>query len=737
MRARLHLHLHLHLSLAVRLSMLSILAATALSLTPWSPARATAGNDLSGQRLDFAAASLAVAAGRDADVNRLRRNLDGYVLAPYLDYAWLRSRLRQVGSDQARDFLDREGGTQLASRFRGEWLVELARRDDWRSFAVFDTGDEAAGPRLRCLRLRAAIATAADAGAKPVDTDHLKNEMLALWATGSSLPDACDPAISHARDQDWLVADHFRQRLALAQTAGNDGLMAYLARQLPEAERQDAERLVAAVRNPETTLVAAAFWSATPSARAAAVAALERRARQDVDRAIEHWLKLAPALDFNDQQRQAVLRELALFAAVAYRDDAADWFEQVRDRDSDGQLLQWQVRAALASGDWQRVLAMIARLPADSAADSRWRYWQARALAALGERDAAATIYRELALEAGYHGFLAADRLGLPYALCPLTVPADPALTQKLHQRVDFQRALELHAVGWLPEATRAWNHVMSGAPEDERLQAVRIADERGWHDRAIWMLAGADTLGYYRLRFPLAQVDTVQREAASNELDPSWVLALIRAESAWRADARSHADARGLMQLLPATGQRMARDLGLPWTGAGSLADPVTNIRLGSRYLARQLERFGGSAWLASAAYNAGPRPVERWLAARAGLPADLFIETIPYSETRDYVPRLMAFSVIYDWRLHGKARPLSLRLLMPGQAGIAQSGAEDGTATAASHPFACAAPVAHRPDSRTGRVAGLGPPPQAALGPGAAVNAADKAVDSAGGSR
>ncbi|MCK9488542.1 MAG: transglycosylase SLT domain-containing protein [Xanthomonadales bacterium] len=671
---------------------------------PDRSAGAATGSTTASQRLDFAAASLALAAGRDADFERLRQGLEAYVLAAYLDYARLRGQVRTVSVEPVKAFLEREQGTQLAARFRGEWLAELARREDWRAFRVFDTSGDDAGRQLRCLRLRAAIAGAADGPVDNADAaNKIKEAMLALWATGDSLPDACDPAIAHARAQGWLGPEQFRQRLHLAMAAGNAGLMAYLARQLPAQQQPDAERLVAAVRDPEGTLSAARNWPASASAQAAAAQALTRRARQDVDRAIEHWQALAPTLDFPREQRQAVLRELALYAAVAYRADAADWFDRVEGAGEDEQLVQWQVRAALAAGDWQRVRDTVAKLPAGGADDSRWRYWQARALAALGERDAAAEVYRDLAREAGYHGFLAADRLGVPYALCPLTAAADQALAQRLYRRIDFQRALELQAVGWLPEATRAWNHALADATGPERLQAVLIADDRGWHDRAIWMLGAADALGYYSLRFPLAELATVKREAAANDLDPAWVLALIRAESAWRADARSPANARGLMQLLPATGQRMARELGITWSGAGSLQDPTTNIRLGTRYLARQLERFGGSPWLASAAYNAGPRPVERWLAARSGLPADIFIETIPYSETRDYVPRLMAFSVIYDWRLHGQARPMSQRLLMPGQA-ARMADAE----AVASHPFTCPAPAVTQQDTGLGYVPG-----------------------------
>jgi soluble lytic murein transglycosylase len=160
-----------------------------------------------------------------------------------------------------------------------------------------------------------------------------------------------------------------------------------------------------------------------------------------------------------------------------------------------------------------------------------------------------------------------------------------------------------------------------------------------------------------------------VERETAANGIDPAWVYALIRAESAWQPDARSHADAWGLMQLIPATGRQMARELSVPWNGTSTLLDAATNIRLGTRYLAQQAERFAGSPWLASAAYNAGPAPVQRWLGQRDALPADVFIETIPYKETREYVARVLAFSVIYDWRLYGKARPMSSRLPDPGE--------------------------------------------------------------------
>jgi soluble lytic murein transglycosylase len=170
-------------------------------------------------------------------------------------------------------------------------------------------------------------------------------------------------------------------------------------------------------------------------------------------------------------------------------------------------------------------------------------------------------------------------------------------------------------------------------------------------------------------LRFPLASPDGLVPQAEQAGIYPPWAYAILRAESAWMSGARSGADARGLMQLLPSTGALVARAAGLPWNGGASLYDPVVNIALGTRYLAQMAQRFDGSAWLASAAYNAGPNRVDVWLAARGTLAPDLFVATIPYKETREYVARVMAFSVIYDWRLNRAVVPLARRMGPIGQ--------------------------------------------------------------------
>ncbi|MEO8443655.1 MAG: transglycosylase SLT domain-containing protein [Gammaproteobacteria bacterium] len=606
-------------------------------------------------------AAAAALTGNPAAYEAERKQLDNYLLAPYLDYARLNRDLATVSAATAQQFLAAEASTQLGRQFRRDYLAELARRADWPAFLAFDTGNLPLSTELRCQRVQALLA--ADR------TGDARRELLELWPTGQSLPTVCDGPLAVARDRGWLDSTRVWQRLRLAADAGNAGLAGVLARLLPADETVAGERLAGAVADPEATLKSAAQWLDAPGQREAVVRALQRRARATIDSAIDHWSLLSSRFAFSTAERSAVLHELALYAAVAYRPDAEDWFERVPMEARSEQLAEWQLRAALARQDWPAVLKVVDGLPPALAAAPRSRYWRGRALGATRRPGEARDVYATLATETNFHGFLAADRLDAPYVICPREIEPDPARAAALRGQRDVARALELQAVGWLPEAARAWDFARQGLGEADRRQLLLLASSQGWHDRVVFALSSGDDQRFYSLRFPLAERATVQRETARNALDPAWTYALIRAESAWQPDVRSPANAYGLMQLLPATGQRMARQLGMSWLGPGTLLDPEANISLGTRYLAQQAERFQGSPWLATAAYNAGPAPVLRWVDERGTLPADVFIETIPYRETRDYVTRVLAFSVIYDWRLNGAARPLSARLPDPGR--------------------------------------------------------------------
>jgi soluble lytic murein transglycosylase len=490
-----------------------------------------------------------------------------------------------------------------------------------------------------------------------------------LWAK-PSLPGACDPVLDAAHDQGLLTTARLWERIDLAAEAGKAGTVASLASWLPATDQPTALHLAQAWRDPAAAVAAAPNWSTSARDTRAATLALTRLARRQSTAADTAWQALQGRFPFSEAQRNHILATLALFHATDFDDQALARLIALPAAAQTDATFEWRARVALARQNWPAVIAAIEAMPATLRQDGEWRYFRGRALAAQGNTTEAQTQFRALADEPTFFGFLAADALGQPYAICPLTLADDPQREQQLLAMPGLVRAFELYAVDLPKLARREWTRALQGSDVATQRIAADMANRRGWYDRAVFTLSSGEALRLYDLRFPLASQDGLVPQAEQAGIEPAWAYGILRAESAWMSDAHSGADARGLMQLLPETAALVARRNGLDWAGGDSLYDPATNIALGTRYLAQMAARFNGSPWLASAAYNAGPNKVDQWLAARGTLPTDLFVASIPYKETREYVARVMAFSVIYDWRLDGHTVvPLATRMAAIGQ--------------------------------------------------------------------
>jgi soluble lytic murein transglycosylase len=203
------------------------------------------------------------------------------------------------------------------------------------------------------------------------------------------------------------------------------------------------------------------------------------------------------------------------------------------------------------------------------------------------------------------------------------------------------------------------------GMSDEELARAAKLADGWGWHGRAILTVARTPHLDDLEMRFPLAYHDRVLEQARDKDLDPAWMYAIVRQESAFIADARSPAGALGLMQIMPDTGRKIGRSLERPLKNREQLLDADISLEFGSTYLRTLLDQLNGHPVLAAAAYNAGPHRVERWRPAEQNVSADLWIENIPYRETREYVRRVIAYTTIYERRLGRKSVRVSERLM------------------------------------------------------------------------
>ena len=589
----------------------------------------------------------------------------------WVEMAALRRNIDSLPAAQATAFLARYPGEPVAAVFREAWLRALLKRQDWAGYRAA-WSDEVKPVALRCAMLDARLRTgAADAG--------WDREAQALWrSSGKSLPNECDPVFAGLAARGGLPEALRWERIELAAAEWEPAVMRGAARDLPPDQRALATDYAAFVQAPHEHVLT---WPKTARSRLVASHGLAKFAKADPLAAEARLPAIATALEFGEEERGRVLYQAALWTVASYLPDSARLLARVPDSAYDERLHEWRAREALARSDWRAALEAIRRMGAAQRNSSRWTWFEARMLELTGDAAAAQPLFARAAREADFHGFLAADRLQQPYALCPWMPDWSEAQKQAVARDPAIVRAMALYRAdrpGW---AQREWDAALARFDDVQRRIAVEVAQAHQWFDRAVFNLGrdkGEPRL--YMLRFPLHHEATIQREAKKNGLDPAWVAAEIRAESTFNPRARSPADARGLMQVMPATGAAVARRLGLPWSGPNSLYDPETNIIIGTAYL-REKEAMYGKPYVAIAAYNAGPTPTSRWLSQRPGMDPDLWIETISYRETREYVARILAFSVLYDWRMFGKATPVTDR--MRGGTGSPRK------------PFACPAPA------------------------------------------
>jgi soluble lytic murein transglycosylase len=360
---------------------------------------------------------------------------------------------------------------------------------------------------------------------------------------------------------------------------------------------------------------------------------------------------LAPAL------QDRLKRAAALGAAYDRDPRAIAAFDDLSPAAVDAQVQEWRVRAALWKGDFARALAWIEQMPPALSAQPRWRYWRARAVAAIMGDAAAAPIYGEISGLRDYYGYLAADRLRQPYNMNVRPSPLDPAAQTALSAAPGMVRAHELFDCDMTDEATAEWTQALEGADAAVKVQAALLATRWGWYAQSIATLAQTGEFDDVTLRYPRPYLDAVIQAGKLAQLPQDWILAVMRQESLFRKDAVSRADARGVMQMLPSTASEVARRWHLSAPGRDGLFDPSIAIPLGAAHFRELLDRYGEQLSLSLAAYNAGPAAVARWLPP-APMAADVWIENIPYNETRAYVQHILEHIIAFA-SVRGAAAP------------------------------------------------------------------------------
>lgn len=608
-------------------------------------------------RAQFTVALQQVQAGVAAtspDSEALRR----YVLYPYLQGARLGAQLKP-----AVDGIDGEIAAFVAANvappatrdLRRRWLNSLAERGLWSDLLLHYAAD-AQDQGLVCHRYQARIVTG--------DTAGLREELAAFWADAPQMPAPCVAPFRWLQEQGAQTPELSERRARKALADGNVELAEWLIRPLPAATAAPLQQWARLLKDPGKELRAIAADPAQRFEWQAFVAGFSRLARRDSPAA-------AAVLRSFDRSRfdAAQYTELASWVGLGMswdrRPEALDWFRTLPAAVPDERVYEWRVRSALWNGETALASEWLHQQPTAMAADPRWTYWRARSLEKLGRTQQSQSIYRGLVQENGYYSVLSAWRLGEKYRPQAETLPSDAALQKLLEARPEAIRARELHAVGQPAWANAEWNAATRDLDDAGRQQAARVAARWGWHVQAVSTLGQTSARNVLEILYPDPYAPDIRRGAQQVQLPPEWIYGVMRQESLFQPQAQSSANAYGLLQLLLPTAQGVARRWSLPRPTREDLFKPDVNIPLGAAYLREMTDRFDGQFLLTLAAYNAGPNAVPRWLPP-SPMDADVWVENVPYNETRGYLQRIIWHIAARGWMSSGKPQDMS-GLLVP----------------------------------------------------------------------
>ena len=608
------------------------------------------GANLQQQRQMYDEAKRALAKGDRGPYQRYAHALRDYPLTPHLAYDELTARLKSASNDEIEAFLTEHGDLPQVGWMKLRWLRWLAERGEWQTFVNhYD-------PRLNFTELDCLYGQYLYQHGMQAEARATAEK---LWLVGKSQPDACDTLFSTWRADGQLSEEKRWKRAKLAAEARNYGLASYLIKGLPSLGSQ-GQLMLEAAQKPQIMSQAARFAPADRHMADAAGLGLRRLARQDPEKALGLLETYARNLPFSAEEKVAIAREIGLTLAKRFDIRALQVMAQYDPELRDNTVSEWRARLLLRHGRWDEAYQLTSRMPAELAASNRWRYWQARSLQLTQpQNQQAIALYQPLARERDFYGFLAADRIQVPYSLNNRPLTLDPWVMQKVRNTAGIRRALEFHERGQIVDGRREWYHVSRLFSREELVAQARLAYDREWYFPAIRTISQAQYWDDLDIRFPMAHQSSLIQQAKLRGLHSSWVFAITRQESAFMADARSPVGAMGLMQLMPATAKETARKYGISLANPQQALIPEKNIQLGAAYLSQVHGQFNGNRVLASAAYNAGPGRVRQWLRGADHLAFDVWVENIPFDETRQYVQNVLSYSVIYGQKL-GSPQPL-----------------------------------------------------------------------------
>ena len=596
------------------------------------------------QRMIFIKAEIAFKKNQQKKYKKYYAQLNQYPLQAYLKYKEYRKKLASLKEQQVLQFFKDYKSTPYEGWLRVTWLNKMAKKGQWQKYLNAYTPQKSI--ERQCHYGNALLKTGKQAQAFKQAPD--------LWLAGKSQPKACDPLFAAYKKSGLMTDELIWQRIKLTMNKGRTSLSSYLAKSLNKTDQQWLKEWIAIYSKPERVLHSKLLKKNHPIKSTIQIHAVQRMVKKSPKKAMELLASLQKDNSFTLAEKDKMFRAIGMKLAYRHGDNAWMWLNKISDENSDETVRQWRARSAVREGNWQAISSSISRLSEEEQKNFRWQYWLAASKEHNGKKSEALTDYRQLAQNRSFYGFLAADKVDMPYDFQNTPLTPDNASYTAVKQNPGIKRTREFYLLGRTVDARREWYFTTrKQMTNDERAIAAKVAQQWGWHNRAIITMAHTDQRNDIELRFPIVQQERVKKYSKKQKLQPAYTMAVIRRESAFAADARSRVGALGLMQIMPATGKVIARKLKVKYNNKNQLLNPETNVKFGTKYLNMMLKKFHNQPALASAAYNAGGHRVRAWKPKDKDMKADQWIESIPFKETREYVSSIMAYTAIYEHRL------------------------------------------------------------------------------------
>ena len=570
----------------------------------------------------------------------LYNQLHFYPLQPYLDQRILLDHMTLSKVSEIDSFLKKYRGSPLDWPLRKKWLNYLAKKNKKKLFLAYykPTSNVA----ITCQYYRYQL----DSG---LPESIVLPQVTKLWLVGKSQDKKCDPLFKRWQHAGYQTQTVIWQRIKLAADGGKHTLIPYLTKLLPENERYLGRLWHKVRRDPSYIHRLNRFPEKSAKEAEIMVYGLKRLIWRNQNLALSTYKKASKAFKFNEEQQNKLINKFSIALASKNHNQARVWLDQVKAQSLTKEMVEFRLSQIIKQQDWHRFITEVLALPEKYRNALQWKYWYARALIETKEKTRGDNLLKLLATERHYYGFLAASTLNLPVNLQdkPIKITETEKVTVLNHPAA--KRAFELFYLNRANLARREWNFWLKSLNNRQKLVASKLANEAKWFDRAIFTLSKVGYLDDVDLRFPQAFGDEINLHSKKQQINPAWAFAITRRESSFMPDAYSSVGAKGLMQLMPNT----AKQLEHKKVSKGYLLDSGNNIKLGTKYLKKLLEMSHGNQVVATASYNAGPYRVKSWLKNSLSLPADIWIETIPYKETREYVKSVLAYQQIYQTKV------------------------------------------------------------------------------------